>query len=70
MQYLLYFIVCFKVQGIIREMFMVDVMDVALANREVFTQWHTHDAEVASMQYKKANGTPSPFSSDTTLLEF
>jgi hypothetical protein len=28
-------------------MFVADAMDVALANCEVFTQQHAHDAEVA-----------------------
>jgi hypothetical protein len=48
-----------------REMFMTDVVDIALANCRVFTQHHAHDAEVASMQYKKANGIPSLSSNDT-----
>ncbi len=44
---------------------MADVMDVTLANRGVFTRQHTHDAEVALVWYKRANGIPSPFGSDT-----
>ncbi len=43
---------------------MVDVVDTKLANCEVFMQWHTHDVDVASMWYMKANGIPSPFGSD------
>jgi hypothetical protein len=44
---------------------VVDVMDATLANRRVFIRWHTHDAKVALVQYKRANGVPSPFNSDT-----
>jgi hypothetical protein len=65
MQYLLYCVVCFRVQGTTKEVFVVDVMDATLANRMVFIRWHTHDAKVASMQYKRANEVPSPFNSDT-----
>jgi hypothetical protein len=46
MQYLLCCVVCFRVRGTTREMFVVDVMEVTLANREIFTQWHAHDAKV------------------------
>ncbi len=56
----MYCVVCFKIRRTIKEVFVVDVMDVALANHWVFTQWHTHDVEVASMQCRKANGIPSP----------
>jgi hypothetical protein len=44
---------------------MVDVVDAALANCEVFTQRHTQDVEVALVQYRKANGITSSFDSDT-----
>jgi hypothetical protein len=44
---------------------MVDVVDVALANRGVFTQRHTQDVEVALVRYKKANGITSSSNSDT-----
>jgi len=44
--------------------FVADVVDTTLANRKVFMQWHTHDAEVALVRYKKAHGIPSPFGSD------
>jgi hypothetical protein len=64
MQYLLYNAICFRVQGTIREVFVADVMDATLANCGVFTQWHAHDAEVGSTQYKTANGIPSPSDSD------
>ncbi len=37
MQYLLYCVVYFKVQGTTREVFMVDDVDVTLANCKVFT---------------------------------
>jgi len=36
MQYLLYCVVCFKVQGTTKEMFMVNVVDTILANLGVF----------------------------------
>jgi len=65
MQYLLYYVVCFRVQGTTKEVFMVDVMDVALTNHGDFMRWHTHDAKVSSMRDKKANRIPSPFDSDT-----
>jgi hypothetical protein len=64
MQYLLYCVVCFGVRGTTKEVFVVDVVDVALANRGVFMRQHTHDAEVSLAQYKKANGIPSPFDND------
>jgi len=63
MQYLLYYVVCFKVRGTTREVFVVDAMDTSLANCKVFTQWYAHDAEVALAQYMRANGIPSPFDS-------
>ncbi len=44
---------------------MANIVDATLANCGVFTRWHAHDADVASMQYKKANGIPSFFGSDT-----
>ncbi len=65
MHYLLYCVVCFKVRGTTKEVFMVDVMDATLANHEVFTQCHAHDTKVASAWYKRANGIPSPSNSDT-----
>jgi hypothetical protein len=48
-----------------REVFVTNVVDAILANYGEFMWWHAHDAEVASTQYKKANGIPSPLSSDT-----
>jgi hypothetical protein len=65
MQYLLYYIVCLKVWCTTREVFVVNVVDVALANCGVFMQWHTHDVEVALMRYKKVNGILSPSNNDT-----
>jgi hypothetical protein len=65
MQYFLYHVICFKVEGTTREVFMADVVDVALANCGVFTWQHAHDAKVALAWYNKANGIPSPSSSDT-----
>jgi hypothetical protein len=44
---------------------MADVMDVTFTNHEVFTQHHTHDAKVASVWYKRANGIPSPSNNHT-----
>jgi len=70
MQYLLYFVIYFRVQSTTREVFVVDALDVALANHKIFTQQHAHDAEVTSTQYMKVNGTTSPFGSDITLLKF
>jgi hypothetical protein len=43
---------------------MANVVDATLINHEVFTRQHAHDAKVASTQYRRANGIPSPFSSD------
>jgi hypothetical protein len=60
MQYLLYYLIYFRVHGTIREVFVINVMDATLANREVFMWWHAHDAEVALVRYKKAHGIPSP----------
>jgi hypothetical protein len=37
MQYLLYCVVCFKVQGNIKEVFVADVVEVTLATQKVFT---------------------------------
>jgi hypothetical protein len=44
---------------------MADVVETTLANHGVFMCQHAHDVEVALTRYKKANGIPSPFSSDT-----
>jgi len=44
---------------------VVGVVEEALANRKIFMCQHAHDAEVTSTRYKRANGIPSPFSSDT-----
>jgi hypothetical protein len=41
--------------------FVADVMDAKLTNREVFTQRHAHDAKVASAQHTRTNGIPSSF---------
>jgi hypothetical protein len=65
MQYLLYCVVCFRVWGTTKEMIVVDVVEVALTNDRVFAHRHAHHAEVAPTWYKKANGIPSPFGSDT-----
>jgi hypothetical protein len=64
MQYLLC-VVYFGVWGTTKEVFVVDVMDVTLANCRIFMWQHAHDAEVTPMQYRRANGIPSPFNSDT-----
>jgi hypothetical protein len=47
MQYLLYCVICCKVQNTTREIFVVDAMDATLTNRKVFMQWHADDAKVA-----------------------
>ncbi len=48
MQYLLYFVVCFKDQSTIKEVFVPNVVSKeALANGGVFT--HAQDAKAASM---------------------
>jgi hypothetical protein len=65
MQYLLYCVVCFRVQGTIKEVFMLDVVDVTLAIHRVFTQWCAKNAEVALTEYKRANGIPFHSNSDT-----
>jgi hypothetical protein len=44
---------------------VADVINATLVNHMVFTRWHAHDAKVASTWYRKANGIPSPSSSDT-----
>jgi hypothetical protein len=48
MPYLLYCVVYFKVQGTMKEVFMAEVRDAALANHKVFTCQYAHDAKVAS----------------------
>jgi hypothetical protein len=68
MQYVLYYVICFKVWGTTREVFVANDVDTRLANCKVFTQRHAHDTKVASTRYKRANGIPSPFSSDTWLI--
>jgi hypothetical protein len=47
---------------------MVNVVDVALVNYRVFMRQHAHDAKVALTRYKRANGIPSHFGSDTNIL--
>jgi hypothetical protein len=44
---------------------VVDIKDVTLVNYEIFMQQHTHDAKVASVQYRRVNGIPSPSNNDT-----
>jgi hypothetical protein len=39
---------------------VVDVMEVALADRGVFMCWHAKDAEVALTWYRKGNGIHPP----------
>jgi hypothetical protein len=39
MQYLLFYVVCFKVRGNTKKVFVVDVVDVTLANREVLRNY-------------------------------
>jgi hypothetical protein len=46
------------------EVFVADVVDATLINHGIFTRQHAHDAKVASTQYRRANGIPSPSSSD------
>ncbi len=65
MQYLLYCVVCFRVQGTTKEVFVGNIVDTTLAYHGVFTQQHAHDAKVSLAWYMKANGIPSPSSSDT-----
>ncbi len=65
MQYLLYYVVCNRVQGTTKEVFMGNIVDTTLANHGVFMQQHAHDAKVSLAWYMKANGIPSPFGSDT-----
>jgi hypothetical protein len=43
---------------------VANVVDTTLANCWVFMRQHAHDAKVASAQYKRANGIPSPSNSD------
>jgi hypothetical protein len=64
MQYLLYCVVYFRVQGTTKEVFVVDIMHATLANLMVFMQRHGKDAKVTLAWYKKANGIPSPSDSD------
>ncbi len=65
MQYLLYYVVYFRVWGTTGKVFVANVVEATLANHTIFMHWHAHDAKVASTWYKKANGIPSPFSNDT-----
>jgi hypothetical protein len=58
-----YYIVLF-VLGTTKEMFVANVVDVALANRRVFMQRCAHDVEASLAQYRKANGIPAPFDND------
>jgi len=44
--------------------FMINVVNITLANRKVFMQRHANDPKVASTWYKRANGIPSPFGND------
>jgi hypothetical protein len=64
MQYLLYCVDYFKVRGTTREVSVANVVDTTLVNRMVFMRWYAHDADVALMWYRKANGIPSPSSTD------
>jgi hypothetical protein len=67
MQYLLYCVVCFRVRGTTREVFMVNVMEATLANHGVFTPRHAKGAKIASMRYKRANGShPLPIMTHIT----
>ncbi len=43
---------------------MVDVVDAILANHGVFMQRYAHDAKVASVWYRRANGIPYPSGND------
>jgi hypothetical protein len=65
MEYLFYCVVYLKVWGTIREVFVANVVDATLTNHGVFTQLYAHDVEVASTRYRRFNGNPSPFNSDT-----
>jgi hypothetical protein len=47
MQYLLYYVVCLRVRITTKEVSMVNVMEVALANHRVFIPQHAKDAKVA-----------------------
>jgi len=64
MKYLLYYVVYFKVQGNIKEVFVADAMEATLANYKVFMYRHAQDVKVTSSGYRRANGIPSPFSND------
>jgi hypothetical protein len=65
MEYLFYCVVYLTVWGTTKEVFVANVVDATLANHEVFTQLYAHDAKVASTRYRKFDGNPSPFNSDT-----
>jgi len=66
MQYLLYYVVCFKNRSTTRQLFVANVVSKAtLANCGVFTRQHAQDAMVASMWYKRANGILFSSNSDT-----
>ncbi len=53
------------VQGTTRKVLMANAMDATLANNGVFMQWHAHNAKVALVRYRRANGIPSPYGNDT-----
>jgi hypothetical protein len=60
----LYYVVYFKLQGSIKEVFVADAMEATLVNHRVFMYQHAHDAKVTSTGYRRANGIPSPSSND------
>jgi uncharacterized protein (UPF0303 family) len=64
MQYLLYYVVCFIIGNTTKDVFAIVVVDITLANHRVFMWQHTHDAEVSSTQYIRADGIPSPSRND------
>jgi hypothetical protein len=47
-----------------KEVFVANVVDVALANYGVFMWRHTHNVKVTSAWYRKANGILSPSNND------
>jgi hypothetical protein len=62
MQYLLYCVVCFRVQGITKEVFVADVVDVALANCEVLCD------NTPIMQRSHERNTKRPMGSHPPLV--
>jgi hypothetical protein len=61
MQYLVYCVVCFKVQSTIGEVFVANVVEVALANCGIFMHRHAKDAKFIISAIQGGLWDPIPF---------